>query len=316
MSSVNLYRSNNRYIYRINDVLYDARTLEAMNIIIAFPSNEITVDTRANEGYMERSILIFHLDDIVNSLTSEPIIFVTNNSTENFSFAVATITNDHVRILLTSDPAIISQPISHVDGPFKVPNIAISNPRNLGIPLSQFNFLSPVLIVRELRDAINYNITVTIEQINGMTISELIRLLNIRTLLEPETSSEFNYWRLGQITSVGESSPITNSTMNAIPEHIEIDNLNYQVLYTLIARLYGLNVELPEYLILNGLKINFIPFDQLQNVQIERYTIDPLLQVFGGLPGTEYRVITIFGKNGRTYLVKAKYNEQTGKIYP
>ena len=97
----------------------------------------------------------------------------------------------------------------------------------------------------------------------------------------------------------------------------ELIRLSYE---SLIKQLYGIPVQLPEYLVINGLRANFVPFQQigqmLSNNQIERYIIDPLLQPWAGPPGTEYRIFTFFGKNGVTYLVKARYNSQTNQILP
>ncbi len=104
---------------------------------------------------------------------------------------------------------------------------------------------------------------------------------------------------------------------------------------TLVKQLYGLPVQLPEYLIINGLRTNFIPFEQvgqmLQNRQIERYIIDPIVQPWSGkpeglqrplhsnaaqLPPTSpNRILTIFARDGTTYLVKAQYNQQTNQIF-
>jgi hypothetical protein len=49
---------------------------------------------------------------------------------------------------------------------------------------------------------------------------------------------------------------------------------------TLIKQLYGLPIELSQYLIINGIRANFISFQEIANMlsknQIERYIIDPL----------------------------------------
>ena len=87
----------------------------------------------------------------------------------------------------------------------------------------------------------------------------------------------------------------------------------------LVSRLYGLEIKLPEYLILNGLKVNFISFQQISDMlsqgQIERYVIDSSLQPWAGTIGTEYRIFTFFAKYGMTYLVKARYDQATNQIY-
>ena len=89
---------------------------------------------------------------------------------------------------------------------------------------------------------------------------------------------------------------------------------------TLIKQLYGIPVELPEYLIINNLRSDFILFQQAQDMlsqnKIERMIVDPLLQPWAGSPSSEYRILTFFGKDGLVYLVKAKYNSTTNKISP
>ena len=91
----------------------------------------------------------------------------------------------------------------------------------------------------------------------------------------------------------------------------------YQLSYeTLTKQLYGLSVEIPEFLILNGLKVSFIPFSQLNTIQIDRYIIEPLLQPWAGPPSSPNRILTIFGKNGMTYLIKAKYDQTSSQIFP
>lgn len=85
---------------------------------------------------------------------------------------------------------------------------------------------------------------------------------------------------------------------------------------TLVKQLYGLPVVLPTSLIVNDLRLEFIPFSQLSTIQIERYIIEPLLQPWAGPPSTRNRIITIFGTNGMTYLVKALYDQSTNRIFP
>ena len=94
-----------------------------------------------------------------------------------------------------------------------------------------------------------------------------------------------------------------------------VDQLQQQSYETLVKQLYGLPVTLPESLVVNGLKLNFIPFSQLSTIQIERYIIEPLLQPWAGPPNTQNRILTIFGKNGMSYLVKARYDQATNQIF-
>ena len=82
---------------------------------------------------------------------------------------------------------------------------------------------------------------------------------------------------------------------------------------TLLKKLYNLPVLLPEFLTINGTKINFIPFSQVSSIQIQSYKIDPLLQPWSDKTN---KIITLFDSNGTTYLVKAQYDPVTNQIFP
>lgn len=108
-------------------------------------------------------------------------------------------------------------------------------------------------------------------------------------------------------------------TPTSIPIPVNSDSL-YELSYqTLVKQLYGIPVIIPEYLIVNDLKINFITFEQvaqmLNSGQIERYIIEPLLQPWAGPPSTSNKILTVFNKNGMTYLVKVKYDPVTNQIF-
>jgi hypothetical protein len=92
-------------------------------------------------------------------------------------------------------------------------------------------------------------------------------------------------------------------------------DLTQQSYETLVKQIYGFPVTIPTSLDVNGLRLEFIPFSQLNTIQIERYIIEPLLQPWAGPPSTQNRILTIFGKNGMTYLVKALYDQASGKIF-
>ena len=78
-------------------------------------------------------------------------------------------------------------------------------------------------------------------------------------------------------------------------------------LKALLSRLYKLPV---------GPEPQLIPFEQLGTLQIERYEIEPLLQVWAGDPGTPNRILTLFLKDGRAVYVKALYDASTNQIQP
>jgi hypothetical protein len=89
---------------------------------------------------------------------------------------------------------------------------------------------------------------------------------------------------------------------------------------TLLKQLYGLPVTLPSELIINGIRTPFINFDELvqkfKGQEINRYILNPMLQSWAGPPGTQNRIITLFAKNGLTYLAKVRYDQQSNQIYP
>ena len=48
---------------------------------------------------------------------------------------------------------------------------------------------------------------------------------------------------------------------------------------------------------------------------IDRYILDPLLQPWTGPPNSQNKILTMFGKNGVTYLVKVRYDQSTNQIF-
>lgn len=91
---------------------------------------------------------------------------------------------------------------------------------------------------------------------------------------------------------------------------------------TYMAQVYGLPITLPEYLIIDNFKVNFIPFQEISSMlsqnQIERYIIDPILQPWSGPPllsNIPHRIMTFFAKNGKIYLSKVRYYQTTNQIF-
>ena len=113
-----------------------------------------------------------------------------------------------------------------------------------------------------------------------------------------------------------------DSTENiSSPERGE-DTISRLALEALINQLYGLPVDIPPFLILNELRVPFIPFDQvgsmISNGEIEKYTLESIVQPWSRSPkeNNKNRIITLYGKNGLTYLVRAQYNQVTKQIFP
>lgn len=117
------------------------------------------------------------------------------------------------------------------------------------------------------------------------------------------------------------SIPIETVNVSTLSNlEINVNPLFQASIETLMKQLYGIPVELPLYLVINGLNVNFVPLEQIGQMlsqnQIERYIIEPLLQPWAGPPGTQNRIITMFGRNGLTYLVKARYGPQSNQLFP
>jgi hypothetical protein len=103
------------------------------------------------------------------------------------------------------------------------------------------------------------------------------------------------------------------SSLPTTPNEPDLNQMSYE---TLLKQLYGLPVQLPEFLIQNGLRITFIPFEQIPTIQIERYIFDAILQPWAGPPGTQNKIMTIFSKNGITYFAKVRYDQVLNQIFP
>jgi hypothetical protein len=90
-------------------------------------------------------------------------------------------------------------------------------------------------------------------------------------------------------------------------------NLMRESYETLLSQFYNLPINQ------SYLPMNFISFQDAQELlkqkQIDRYVLDPLLQLWTGSPNTSNRIITLHTKNGVNYLVKAQFDPITNKIY-
>jgi hypothetical protein len=144
-------------------------------------------------------------------------------------------------------------------------------------------------ILVELRDYVNSHITHSSRQVESPSFPRIVSH-------SPSRSRNPDY------------EVLTNQLADLSSKY-EALLLSHQAL---IKQVYSLPVETPEFLILNGLKVKFIPFSEVNSIQIERWLIDPMLQVWSDLPN---KIITLFGNNGMTYLVKARYDPVSNQIF-
>ena len=87
---------------------------------------------------------------------------------------------------------------------------------------------------------------------------------------------------------------------------------------TFLSQMYSIPIEQSYY------PMNFISFVEASSLLgqnlVEKYEVDPILQVWSGFlqvsnnQEIRERIITLYLKNGNTYLVKALYNPITQQI--
>jgi hypothetical protein len=110
----------------------------------------------------------------------------------------------------------------------------------------------------------------------------------------------------------------TQQTIMPPTESNQEKELQKQSYETLLKQLYNLQDAdaLPEFLIINGLRVSFISFEEITQMlnqnQIERYIIEPLFQPWAGKPGN--RILTMYAKNGVTYLIKVRFDRVNNSI--
>lgn len=183
------------------------------------------------------------------------------------------------------------------------------------------------------------NLQRLINQANSGNSEALVELTSIVNLPEPiqrlrQLSIEENEARAALESSRNEYMSTLTSMSEKISQVLQLQREQQQARQEqmdqfqqdmLMARAEAYNrggppFEFPDHLIINGLRVDFVPFQQIANKlsqnQIERYIIEPSLQSLAGRPGTPNRIFTMFGRNGMTYLVKAMYNPQTNQIFP
>ena len=149
---------------------------------------------------------------------------------------------------------------------------------------------SPLYLVNDLTTGRSFR-TYSLENIEQQL--EIFSGRMSPTIDSNDAESEVSRRRIGTIANANYEE-FTNPFGNLEQIQEPSDNL-YQLSYeTLVKRLYGLPFDMPEFLIVNGLKLNFIPFSQVSSLQIERYIIAPLLQPWAGSPSTQNRILTIF----------------------
>lgn len=318
MADAILYHlTSNSYAYLVNGVLFDAETLAPMvTTSLSFPSNVETTVPIDPTILIGRSQPILSVRQILPQLTSRLLILRTDSFTD---LAAVVDYNNRLRIISSISPLIIDDRVTSIAGPFQVPDInripsglTRLTPLNLGYTQHFLETLEN--LIENQNENENENNRLTVRQLNNMDI-----LSQSRDQRQTQAQPQIQIPPQTQVRPQSPQSPQHPQPPQLQPQS-QPDTLTTDVLRALVVQLYGIPVQLPEYLVINGLRVNFVPFAQIASMlsqnQIERYIIDPLLQPFAGSPGTPYRIFTFFGKNGITYLVKARYDTQTNQILP
>lgn len=262
-----------------------------------------------------RGRIIYHISLYIRNLTSNPVIVYTENG-----WVITSTVNLNYKIISYSSREALIEPTSEVDR-LIIPDV--SGDMSVMISGDMSGNLPTVLEESSL------------PRYNDSLLREITVVVDNRKRLSTILGSNSNFNSL--IPSRSDQEEITrNNGLNEarmeqqVRENIEPTDLLFKQSYeTLLKQLYGTertlgqnlsgSVQLPEYLIINGLRANFVSVqrigEMLSQNQIERHIIDPLLQTWAGPPGTSYRIFTFLGKNGVSYLVRARYNAQTNQIF-
>jgi hypothetical protein len=233
-------------------------------------------------------------------LTSNPLVFVTNVN----SIIMLTINDRYdIQTFYESSFHADREPISYVF-PISIPNISLYRE---GMDRLEFLRTLP-----EFDTGIWESIS---EQVNDNRT-----LRNIRFPYPEDINFEARqipYPLLPDIIqNVLPPAPSQPEYLNTIINDLPIDPLKLQEFmssYDNLEKIYNILNKLPEFITMHGLKVNFIPFEQIFKIQIANWIIDPVLQLYTKEPN---KIITVFGTNGMTYLVKAKYDPMTNQIFP
>lgn len=289
-----LIESNMRWAYQFRNILYEPEHLYAMGEMINNEGYRV-IDQTVVQNFLAGARQILSPSDII-VLTSDILAINLERG-----YALLTLDNNVVRVIYTSNnnfDMIVGHPLTMM----KIPSFS---------PPEDIFHLDSRLVpsVRPLFDLIGRmserSNAPTLRMIIGRTISELRRgIYNI----SPSSSTSTQ-----QVIPTFNPSTTPAEQMNKHSQ--ESGNVYEDVLRALVGRIYGIEVPLPEFLVLNGLRINFIPVDQLK-VQVAKIDTDPMLQVFAGPPGTPYQIYTIFDSTGKAYLTRAKYDKSTNSLIP
>jgi hypothetical protein len=265
-----------------------------------FSTNELRVfgNTIFTQTFIQNAVQILSIRNLINrQLTSEPILLLTIRN----EYIIVTLNGNYINIVMESSTDARNQDIERILS-LKVPDINNIIPGRVYDLLPRLNLPPSDLLEEYLGDLRNDRGVSTFSEIN---IQEPISLL-------PNSELEEIYSPLENEQPLEHEAETQRSIIT--------DNLFKESYETLLKRLYGIPIQLPDFLIINGIRVNFASYQQiiqmLSHNQIEHFVLDPLLQPWAGPPDSLNRILILFGRNGLTHLVKARYDLQTNQIFP
>lgn len=290
--------SQGYYLYKINNYVYNASSVGSILPIVG------------NASLCHNNVPLF----LVNTRWSKIIGMIKSNDGSPILFQERLGSEEGPRIveLLPRQPVVTWVTLSNIKTNIDAPNYMGQDYQN-GFAAVELQDVSPNV-------QRYFNALEGVQFHQGITDEVMDLIINLRSIPERLTNLQLEPQENIQQPSQSASSspsPIDIQRLQSNTDYILLrDSHN-----TLIKQLYGLVPDnMPDHFIINNIRVNIVPFEfitrMLANKQVERYIIDPMLQPWAGPPQSQNRIFTIFGKNGITYIVKARYDQVTNQIFP
>jgi hypothetical protein len=247
------------------------------------------------------------------TFTSRPLLV----RTQNGAWIIFATSDNHLnRIYQSAEDNIVLNDMLIYDNMIMVPNISTITPyiRYTRIPSMELSMFNDTLH-RQIHNLVMSHSSLS--QIQSTISQEQSIVPNRRSIEESRNVSSGRTYK-------NNMPEISQSSLTLIESHEKLVRSSYEML---LKQIYNLPVSVPDDLIINNSRVPFIPFQtaiqRIQQNEIEHYIIDPLIQPWAGIPpasgappGTQNKIITLFGKNNLSYLVKVRYDSETNQIYP
>ena len=209
-----------------------------------------------------------------STLSSEPILVYTQNG-----WVILVSRNNTAVVVASSPPQAINQPTENVISLIvpNISNISTSNVERLErIQLPPFNpdlllqienivrQHSPLYITSWMRNNEIPSMGEYYPNLSGLNIISNQPAHMVSGVMPIEQSIDTREWvRPPQIEQEIRNQNQRSSTEEVLNQTNIRNDETKQSYETLLKQLYGIPVQLPESLVINGLKVNFVPFEQI-----------------------------------------------------